>query len=205
MRASNSNVVHLPLTKDAELATAILAFDAGDDSAALAERFLNLRRRGVVEAAYFLGCMHEDGSNGVPLSFDRAFDYYDETAAQLSYVEGYLAAARMLYHGKGVPQDFKKAFQYYELVADQKGNLVAQFMVGRMYQRGEGVEQNINQARAYYRRAIEQGSVYAALNLSMLEWQEGRWLASIGHRLKAAIGAFRISRRDPRDYRLRGG
>jgi TPR repeat protein len=187
------------------LENAIAAFDSGDCTKELFDKFVELIDLGVKEANYFVACMYEDGTNGVPTNFEHAFFYYKQSVDELSYLEGYLALARMYYHGTGTKQDFGKAHEYYSHVAEQNRHLVACFMLGRMYQYGQGVEMDCEKARFWYARSISQGSIYGMINLSLLETQRGKIFKGLSHRIKAAIWATIIAWKNPRDTRLRGG
>jgi TPR repeat protein len=202
---SNKKVVDLSSSIKARLEKAITAFEAGDQSPALLDELRELINKGSKEANYYVGMIYEDGANGVEKSLEFAFFYYQKSTEGHGYVQGNLALARMHYHGVGVPRNYATAFEYYEHIAKQNDNLVACFMLGRMYQHGEGVERDLTKARECYARAISKGSVYGMLNLAMLEAAEGRWLKSIALRAAAGWAAFRISRKNPGDPRLRGG
>lgn len=199
------NVVELPSSVEARLEKAIAAFDAGDNSPALLDEFLDLINKGSQEANYYVGMIYEDGTNGAEKNPEFALFYYQKSAEGYGYLQGNLAVARMHYHGAGVPQNYTKALEYYSHVAQQNEHFVASFMLGRMYHHGQGIEKDLKKAREWYERAIAKGSVYGMLNLAMLEAEEGHWLRSLVLRVKAGWTAFRISRKNPRDPRLRGG
>lgn len=203
---SSDNVINFPKADAARLEQAIRAFDKGDQTTSLREQFLLLAGKEMKEANYFLGCMSEDGTNGAARDARTALRYYEKSIEDFGYVEGYLAAARLLYHGGGeVEQDLRRAFRFYQLVAERHGHPVACFMLGRMYQRGEGTTKDLVAARLWYEKAVSHGSVYGKLNLAMLEAEEGRVLKSLRMRFCAGVAAFLIARKDRRDTRLRGG
>ena len=205
MRSDSGSIVPLRLSDEVRLEKAIDAFDAGDQSPELFKEFTDLIDRGVKEANYFVGYMYEEGSNGVEKNPAYALHYYEKSVEDFGYVEGYLALARMFYHGDGVAQDYERAFQYYEHVATQRNHPVAIFMLGRMYQNGTGIRKDLGEARALYEKAISAGSVYGMINLAFLEAEEGHLLKSLLLRVRAGVSAFMISRKDSRDPRLRGG
>lgn len=198
-------VVEFPSSIEARLEKAITAFNAEDNSPALLNEFLDLINKGAKEANYYAGMIYEDGTNGVDKNLEHAFFYYQKSVEGLGYVQGNLALARMYYHGRGVQQDHAKAFEYYSHIASHNEHLVACFMLGRMYQQGEGTPKDLKRAREWYTRAIAQGSVYGMLNLAMLESEEGHWIKNITLRARAGWSAFRISKQNSRDERLRGG
>jgi TPR repeat protein len=190
-RASDSNVIEFPKGDRIRLEQAIHKFDDGDTSTELYKEFDALAGKGLREAAYFLGCMFEDGSNGATKDLPAALKQYEKSVVEFGYVEGYLALARLLYHGDGIEQDFTRAFRYYEHVATKHGHLVACFMLGRMFQRGEGATKDLARARFWYEKSIGMGSVYGMLNLAMLEAEEGRYLRGLFLRIWAGFQAFR--------------
>jgi TPR repeat protein len=198
-------VVEFPNIVGGRLEKAIIAFDSGDRSRALLDEFLELVSKGAQEANYYAGMIYEDGSEGVEKNLESALFYYSQSTEGFGFVQGNLAAARMFYHGIGVPQDFATAFDYYSHVAQAHGHFIACFMLGRMYQHGQGVAKDLGKAREWYERAIAKGSIFGMLNLAMLEAEEGRLIRSLVWRLKAGWMAFKLSRRNPRDARLRGG
>jgi TPR repeat protein len=201
----DKNVVGFPRGADLRLENAIESFDAGDSSPELFKEFIDLIDKGLKEANYFVGCMYEDGTNGTVKNLAHAFHYYQKSVEGFGYLEGYLAQARLLYHGNGIAQDYERAFQYYRHVVEQREHPVALFMLGRMFQHGTGVKKDIREARVWYGRAIAAGSIYGMINLAMLEYEEGHHLKSLLLRIKAGINAFLLARRNPRDVRLRGG
>lgn len=205
VRSDNGNLLQFRPRHDARLEMAIKAFDASDDSPDLFKEFIDLIDRGFKEANYFVGCMYEDGTNGVEKNPYHALHYYEKSVEGYGYVEGYLAVARLLYHGDVVSRDYEKAFRYYEHVASHSDNPVALFMLGRIYQDGTGAARDLAKARALFLRAMSAGSVYAMINLALLEAQEGHWIKSIVLRARAAVRTFLIARKNPRDPRLRGG
>lgn len=205
VRSADSNVIEFPKGDQVRLESAIRAFDSSDQSSELLEEFRILAAKGLKEAHFFLGCIYEDGSNGVSRDQQSALRFYEESIEGFGYIEGYLGAARLLYHGEGIQQDCNRAFRYYEHVARNNGHPVACFMLGRLYQRGEGTAKDFKAARSWYDKAVSLGSVYGILNLAALEAEEGRTLRSLCLRVRAGINALAIARRDAKDIRLRGG
>jgi hypothetical protein len=53
--------------------------------------------------------------------------------------------------------------------------------------------------------AIEQGYVYGMLNLAMLYAEKKMHFSNLIMRVRAGLQAFQVSRKNPRDVRLRGG
>lgn len=154
--------------------------------------------------AYTLaGAIYEEGGNGVQKDLEKALFYYQKAVDEVGAVEGWLALGRLHYFGKGVPQDYQKAFYYYSIVAEDTENAVACLMLGRMYKDGSGVKKDLTKARTYLVKAIEMGAVFALTYLGLLEQECGNFVRGIFFRGKAAYLAFRITRKDPDDPRLR--
>ncbi len=191
---------------------AIKAVDAGDDSVGLADEFRSLANDGFPEADYFLGCMYEDGINGLSKDLLLALKHYKKAADEIGYLEAYLAQGRLLYHGDGgIEKDLDGAKKIYELVKNFNQHFVACFMLGRMYQYGEGAKKDLNKAERLYSMAIEQGSIYGMLNLAMLYAEKKMYFSSLLLRIKAGVQASLIhykhlnSGKNLLHPRLRGG
>ena len=205
MEFQDRSLLQFPATADSRLELAIKAFDSGNNSNNLLSEFLDLIDKGSKEANYYVGCMYEDGTNGIQKNPEYAFFYYKQSVEGFGYLEGYLALARLNYHGIGTPQDYERAFKYYTHIVEKKEHPIACFMLGRIYQHGTGTEKDLKLARRWYQRAIAHGSVYGMINLAMLEAEEGHLLKSKGLRLIAGLRAYWIARKNPHDARLRGG
>ena len=95
-----NNIIEFPTNRSFKMEQAIKAFDAGDDSVELAEEFRSLANDGFPEADYFLGCMYEDGTNGLSKELPLALNHYEKAADEIGYLEAYLAQGRLLYHGE---------------------------------------------------------------------------------------------------------
>lgn len=188
-------------TDSDQLENAVRRFDNGENTKLLYDEFVSLVNAGYDEANYFLGCINEEGSNGVDKSIDHAFFYYQRSVETIGYVEGCLAVARLKYQSDELGKDYEFAFKHYQLVSD---HIVAMFMLGRMYQYGQGVMKNLVTAREFYDKSIARGSVYGMINLALLETEEGNWLKSKMLRLRAGFNTMLISCKNKRDIRLRG-
>jgi TPR repeat protein len=191
----------MQVNRNAQFESAVYRFDNGDSTKQLYDEFVSLADAGHDEANYFLGCINEEGSNGVSKNLEHAFFYYQRSVETIGYVEGCLSAARLKYQFDEVGKDYEYAFKHYQLVAD---HIVAMFMLGRMYQYGQGAKKDVAMARMWYQKSIDKGSVYGMINLAILEAEEGNWLKSKLLRLRAGLNAIRISLKSRRDIRLRG-
>jgi len=207
-----SNIIEFPTNRSFKMEQAIRAVDAGDDSMEIADEFRSLANDGYSEADYFLGCMYEDGINGLSKDLPTALKHYKKAADEIGYLEAYLAQAKLLYYGDGgIEKDLDEAKRIYELVKDYDQHFIACFMLGRMYQYGEGVKKDLNEAERLYNMAIEQGSIYGMLNLARLYADKKMYFSSLFLRIKAGIRASIIhykhlkSGKNLLDPRLRGG
>jgi TPR repeat protein len=201
---ASNETVPLFSSKKGSIEAAIFAFDQGDQSPALYERFAALARSGFPEAYFYLGCIHEDGSNGQSRDAARALNCYEKCINGRGLVEAYLAAAKLHYFGFGTVRDLGKAFEYYSTVANSDAShVVAQLRMGRMLQTGEGVGRDRTQARYWLDRAIKQGSLYALISASALEREEGHLLRSLILRVRSIVLAVRLTTGNKNDPRLR--
>lgn len=201
-----SNIIEFPKPWDQRLEEAVKLCNARQFPAALS-RLIQLIDEGCDEAYYYVGCIYEEGGNGVEKDLAKAIFYYEKSTQEYGSVEGCLALARLYYFGIGVPQNYQKAFDLLTLIADEanngRGHGVAHMMLGQMYAFGHGVQQDLGIARKYFQKAADQGYVFPLSALSALEWRAGNYLQSIRLRIKAIWLAIRVSRSDPHDWRLR--
>ena len=186
-----------------DLELAIKLFDQGDSSKDLFDLFIQLIDCGFAEANYFVGCMYEDGSNGVERNLEHARFYYQQSIDELGYLEGFLAVARFYYFGHGVPEDFGIAYKYFSHVAHYAKHPVAYVMLGRMNQYGQGTEINAEAARTLYINAIQLGNISGMINRAVLERSEGYFFRAVFLYCKASLMAFCIRMKSPKDARLR--
>lgn len=198
------NIIEFPEIRSLRMVKALNAFDTMDDSRFLADEFRLLAETGLAEANFYLGCMYENGSNGLIKNIPLAFKQYELAAVKIGLLDAYMAQARILYNGiGGIDKDVRKARETYEQIKDYNQNPIACFMLGRIYQYGEGVEKNLSKAESLYQMAIEQGYVYGMLNLAMLYAEKEMHLSKLVMKVRARLQAFQIARKNPRDVRLR--
>ena len=201
-----NNIIESPQSRSLRMVKALNAFDAMDDSQLLADEFRLLAETGLAEANFYLGCMYENGNNGLPEDIPLALEQYELAAREIGLLDAYMAQARLFYHGRGgIEKNFCKAKSMYEQIKDYNQNPIACFMLGRIYQYGEGVEKDLSKAENLYKMAIEQGYVYGMLNLAVLYAEKKMLFSNLVMRVRAGLQAFQVSRKNPRDVRLRGG
>lgn len=197
-----NKVVEFPASRDQRLEEAIGFYYSCRFPEAL-DRLISLINAGCDEAYYYVGCIYEEGGNGVEKDVDKALFYYEKSVNEFGYVEGYLALGRLYYFGIGVPQDYHKALELFSIVAEKANNGIAQMMLGRMYQYGHGVEKNLVRAREYYQAAWNQNYVFALTHLALLEQECRNYLKALWLRARATYLAFKITLCNPHDRRLR--
>src|SRR5687768_7633736 len=95
----------LYLSKPSSIELAIQAFDQGDASEHLYQRFLTLARLGNSEAYFYIGCMYEDGTNSLPRDHGRALECYESCATDCGLIEAFLAAAKLHLFGLGTEKN----------------------------------------------------------------------------------------------------
>jgi TPR repeat protein len=176
-----SNPSSIFSTRRSEFDQAFFAFKSGDDSPDLARKFQSLASAGHLEAYLYVGCMLEDGSNGLSKDLIGALKCY-ESAAASGYKEGMLAVARFNLLGLAGPKNVELAFEQYLQLADKEDfSAIACYRVGRIFHSGEIVERNLENAARYYRKAALKGNLPATAFLARLEFRRGRlilWLTT---------------------------
>ena len=134
---------------------AVTAYKAGDYQKAFG-LYKALAEKGVAEAQFNLGVMHDNGE-GTPQDFTKAIQWYGKAAEQ-NYAWAQFSLGWMYDTGKGgVPQNHFRAFHWYTKAATQ-GNDWAQFYLGRMYHLGHGVSKDYVKAYAWRSVATRQGA-----------------------------------------------
>lgn len=181
---------------DPALAAGILAYEAGDYTAARAKlEPLVSAGKGGGDAAFLCGLMHQHGRGGKA----------DPAAAARCYLQGASTGhdqcmnnLGVLYRdGAGVAQDFAAAADWFRKAA-LLGNDDAQLSLGALFVNGDGVARDYAEAAAWYRIAIDSGNTVAAANLDQLRgYMDDRQVAAAEARaaaLKAEITAARRAR-----------
>ena len=180
----------------AGLSDAILAYDYGQYTSALAE-FSYLQDEGNPIASYYLGRMYHMGQ-GVGQNVDMAKSLYQAAASayyfpamtQLAKIlldEGQYEPALPLLHqsalagqmasvyelaelylkGLFVEKNPNRAFDYYKMAA-LGGDMKAQYQIGKMYLTGLGIPQDYTNATKWLSRSANQGYLLAQMDLAEL-------------------------------------
>ncbi|MCB1556322.1 MAG: SEL1-like repeat protein [Alphaproteobacteria bacterium] len=118
------------------------------------------------EAQHDLAAIYTAGHGGVPISYEKAAQWFREAAL------GGIANARynlgVLYHqGLGVAQDTNKALGWYRAAA-ALGHPEAQYNLGIAAIEGIGTDYDPVAAAAFFAQAVEGGIMEAAYNLGLI-------------------------------------
>jgi len=128
------------------------------DYATAKKQFKPLAERGMVDAQFNMGWMHDYGK-GVKQSDKTAAKWY-QLAAEQGHVGSQYNLALMYQKGKGVTRDYKVAINLYKKAVAQ-GHTKAHYNLAKMYVDGYGVSQNYRVANKWFNLAAEQGDIYA--------------------------------------------
>ncbi|WP_022949293.1 tetratricopeptide repeat protein [Methylohalobius crimeensis] len=196
------NVIQFPETKDKKLSTAISIFwDHTADSAL--EAFKRLVDEGYDEAFAFIGAIYEFGGKNVARDYAKAKFYYEQSIERFGAVEAYLGLIRIHYYGLGVERDCCKALEYCTLLSEEANHPLANVYIGRIYMEGCCVDKDIEKSKEFFKKAWKRGYVFGLTYLGIAEQKSGHRLLGWLHRIKAGILAFRISRMNINDDRIR--
>lgn len=126
----------------------------------------NQAYKGIAEAQHDLAAIYTAGHGGVPVDFERAAQWFKESA-----ING-VANARynlgVLYHqGLGVDQDINTAVNWYRAAAEL-GHPEAQYNLGIAYIEGIGTNYSPARAAHYFEQAANGGVLEAAYNLGLI-------------------------------------
>jgi len=115
--------------------------------------------RGEAEALYELGWCYHFGK-GVPQSYERAAELYQQAAAQ-GHAGAQACLGGLYRDGQGVPQSYERAAELWKQAA-AKGDANAQFNPGYLYYNGKGVPKDVARGVALWKQAAAGGSKTAA-------------------------------------------
>jgi TPR repeat protein len=147
-----NNIIEFPERRSLRMVKALNAFEAMDNSQLLADEFRLLAEIGLAEANFYLGCMYENGNNGLPEDIPLALEQYELAARKIGLLDAYMAQARLFYHGKGgIEKDLCKAKNIYEQIKDYNQNPIACFMLGRIYHMGKKLKKISVKLKVYIR------------------------------------------------------
>jgi TPR repeat protein len=201
---STADVTPIFAAPRSDIDLAFHAFNAGDLSSELGNRFQAFLRRGDFLAAYCLGCMYEDGTNGLPRDIDKALECYVSAAEATGMVDAWLAVARFHLLGRTGYSNWKKAFDCYaKLAAEASPHPVACLRLGRMYQRGEGTDVDLERSRRWLARAAGLGSLNAMIYLFRLELRKGRPWPAVRWYVRMVRFALKLKPGEARDRATR--
>ena len=141
-----------------------LAFEQRDYARAMA-LWTPLAERGVAEALFGLGVMHEKGL-GVERDYVEAARLY-RRAAQDGYAPAQFNLGAAYEAGRGVPRDLSLAAQWWRKAAEQSFGRAA-YNLATLYYYGWGVPQNYEEAAVWYEKAAAAGDSSAVRVLERL-------------------------------------
>ena len=113
-----------------------------------------------------LGHFYLDGSKGLAVDYDQAFEFH-QLAAQQNLDDAQNSLGYMYWRGLGVVQDRAEALRWFQLAAAQ-GHPFALSWVAFCHETGESVRKNKAEAIRWYRRAQAAGHPDAADELRRL-------------------------------------
>ncbi|MEM8711229.1 MAG: tetratricopeptide repeat protein, partial [Planctomycetota bacterium] len=137
-----------------------------EDYAAALDAFFPLAKAGDVEAAFYVGRIHEMGYVGRPNG--PVAERWYVRAAEAGIHAATANLGYMYLEGRGVPKSPSRATDYF-LLAAYGGNLEGAVNVGFAYGTGQGREKDVVEAHAWYSIGAEQGGESAASNRAILE------------------------------------
>lgn len=118
------------------------------------------------DAMNTLGVLYNNGY-GIMQDYVKA-KYWYEKSAELENKNALRNLGELYYYGNGVVIDYEVAYNYFEKAIELNDN-DAMCSMGKMYEEGKGVEQSYETAKYWYQKAINNGSLYATLQLYLLE------------------------------------
>lgn len=160
-----------------------------------------LAAEGYSEACVEIGNILERGGNGVAQDLESARFWYLKAIEDCGDSFGYVGLARLAINGFGEAGTKLDAVKYLEM-AIRENNPVALTILGTLYHAGEVIPRDLKLAEGLYRKACEQGYVLPLAYLSRIQFEQGRFIASVRSRLAAIIRAWSIVRHDRDDPRL---
>lgn len=104
---------------------------------------------------YNEGYYYYTASNGYPLNYKRAYEYFQQAAA-LGYGDAINYLGCMHLEGKGVEKDIAMAIDWFKKGV-QAQNHWAMYNLGRLYNIGEGVEKNEQLALNLFQQSYDVG------------------------------------------------
>lgn len=129
------------------------------------EFYRSAAEQGSVEAAHYIGYMHQHGL-GVESDIGTAVDWYRK-AAEGDFAKAQFTLGRLFEVGDGLPRNLREALFWYRSAA-QSGYDLAQLRLGIMYAQGLGTGADFVQATYYAALAYHQGNQIAAVLLETL-------------------------------------
>ena len=127
------------------------------------EDTIKLANRGNLQAQLSLGYGYLYGEGGLPIDYNKSFEYYTKAAQQNDPV-GLNNLASLYYGGLGVKRDVKKAAALFKK-ASELGNGSASVNIGFMHASGKGAKKDIVLALDYFEKSLTENSPAAKFML----------------------------------------
>jgi TPR repeat protein len=112
-----------------------------------------------------LGENYHMGEGGFPVSYERAFRWY-QMAANQGFSDAQYNLGSMYFKGVGVAKSYKKAFEFFSPVAEVYSH--ASFLLGIMHYDGEGTPQSYPKAFERFTSASKAGHVQATFQVGFM-------------------------------------
>ena len=127
-----------------------------------------LAHRGVAEAAFLMGTVHDEG---LAAEVDAAMAAaWFHRAADQAHVLAQHNLGNAYYAGRGLPQSDTMAV-YWWLQAAEQGDAIPQRELASMYEQGRGVAKDLAEAERWYRLSADKGNAGAQEALERLTSQ----------------------------------
>lgn len=138
-------------------------------------------KKGDLDAAYTVGCMYYNGTNGVQKDYQKAARWFSG-AADKGHVLSTTMLATCYREGHGVKQDLDKALKLYMVaakkgdtsiiknftaLADSTGDMFACKLLANSYRQGVGVKRNPEKALHYEELAAKAGDLESILKCGL--------------------------------------
>ena len=169
------------------------------------DRLLPFARNNLAEAFVEVGLLFElSATKEKDLSGEAtqaALHWYRRSVETKNERFGYLGMGRILITRGSTESEKQKGVEFLS-VAAERGVPEAATLLGVCYENGLGVSVDQDCARTYYSLAAREEYVWPLVLQSKLEYRSGNYLKWIALRCSAAMLAWKIAGKNPRDERL---
>lgn len=117
------------------------------------------------ECMEILGCLYEQGEDGLTPDYEKAF-YWLDRCEKAGTLQSFSRLAHLYMKGLGCQADEEKGRELYERAAETEGDGTALYELGFFWERKNTSSGDLERAAQYYRQAIEKGNESAARRFS---------------------------------------